>query len=291
MARERYPWAKMATDIHMNPRVHASGRDGREVFMYLLLLHGGRQGQWDGTIPAKSIPSLKVMGGQLQMPEEAVANGLRACSAPDIALIDVLPNGDIAILGWSDEWRSKAMTDAERAKKYRSFKAVPEKRHENVTATVTHHNDPVTPVTEGVTCLTLPSSSSSSSQSFPDAREPVRRPALPPPATAMRVAQRLAAAVGHVSGAELTRWGWELDRAMREQGATESALVVAIDWAGTQTKAGRDGFPGWKAVVTDAFALTKHLRKLVAGAASKAPDVQQGTDWGVIAKELERQGR
>ena len=102
--------------------------------MYLLLIHGERQKEWDGTIPAKSVPSLRIMAGELQMSVDAVRDGIAACTAEDVALLQMEPNGDMAILGWGEEWRAKAMTDAERARKYRTRgKDTTADRHETVT--------------------------------------------------------------------------------------------------------------------------------------------------------------
>jgi hypothetical protein len=130
-------WIKLAANIHSNPKVRAAGRNGREVFLLLLCLNG-RPELRQGLVPAKHARP-RLMADQLQCTVDDINQGLGACADLEVGLIEIQDNGDVRILGWSEDWKPRASTGAERTAAYRvrlatnqrdgSSQVVTEKRH------------------------------------------------------------------------------------------------------------------------------------------------------------------
>lgn len=111
-------WMKLDCDFHLNEKVVAAGRNGRDVFLRLMCIHGKER--LDGVIPADLVPGERVLAGVLQCSVEDVRDGWEACR--DVQLLRRSENGDVTILGWDDEWRPKESTAASRMRAMRERK-------------------------------------------------------------------------------------------------------------------------------------------------------------------------
>jgi uncharacterized phage protein (TIGR02220 family) len=110
-------WAKMDARLDTSPKIRKAGRNGREVFLFLLrrnrLLSGGGA---DGRVPASNIEPW-YLAEQLMMSEADAVTGVG--NAVTAGLIAV--SGDfVTICGFNEEWGGKAsLTPAEKQKAYR----------------------------------------------------------------------------------------------------------------------------------------------------------------------------
>lgn len=111
-------WAKIDAGFFRNPKVRKAGRDGREVYLWLLLVN--RAHDFNGTIPA-NYADPKYIAREIEMRPYLVAAALSRCVAAQ--LIAVSPRGDAALCGWDGDWRTKADDSRERVRKHRANKA------------------------------------------------------------------------------------------------------------------------------------------------------------------------
>lgn len=142
-------WRKRDTDYETNPQIVAAGPDAAHVFDVLLGIHG----RWpnDGllTVPYASIKTISGRLGVHRMPRGRIAAALAACERE--GLLKLEDSGAIRILGWGPKWATRylaevpaseqdaPMTDAERARRYRTRRHGD--RHESVTETVTDRHE------------------------------------------------------------------------------------------------------------------------------------------------------
>jgi hypothetical protein len=112
-------WSPIDVDFHANDRVRAAGRNGREVFLVLLLLHKKLGG--DGVIPADKVPGHRHLAARLMCSPEEAREGFESCADPSVGLIEIRPNGDVVILGWDDKWRGPK-TSTDRVRRFRTSK-------------------------------------------------------------------------------------------------------------------------------------------------------------------------
>jgi hypothetical protein len=110
-------WAKMDARLDTSPKIRKAGRNGREVFLFLLrrnrLLAGGGA---DGRVPASNIEPW-YLAEQLMMSEADAVTGVG--NAVTAGLIAV-SSDFVTICGFSEEWGGKAaLSPAEKQKAYR----------------------------------------------------------------------------------------------------------------------------------------------------------------------------
>ncbi len=107
-------WAKVAADLDSNPKVRRAGRNGREVFLFVLR----RVSQLDmpGSVPVVNIEPW-YLADQLMMSEAEAEDGVKRAIASKLLTIE----GDkVVVVGWDDEWGKRPLTEAERQEKRRS---------------------------------------------------------------------------------------------------------------------------------------------------------------------------
>lgn len=107
-------FAKIDAGLDAHPKVRRAGRDGREVFLFLLRKNA--MADFNGRIPSSHLDPW-YLADQLMMSEEEARNGLsRAVTAGLI----VESEGHCVILGWDDEWAKRPLTNLERQHRFRA---------------------------------------------------------------------------------------------------------------------------------------------------------------------------
>ncbi len=137
MAKGNLLFVRMAADLDNNPKIIRSGRNGREVFLFVLRQSrlreatGSKGGGW---VPLATVAPW-YLARQLQMPVDDAQDGVT--SAVDAALL-VLLIDRCAVVGWDDEWSMRAMSDNERKQKERDTPSrFVTDSHDGAAATVT----------------------------------------------------------------------------------------------------------------------------------------------------------
>lgn len=107
-------FAKLAGDLHRNRKVRKAGRNGRDVYLWVLCqnaLHNR-----DGWVPKADLDDSEYMADELQCDECDVSDGLRHAIESGLLRVE----GDkVFIVGWDNDWSRRALTGAERTAKYR----------------------------------------------------------------------------------------------------------------------------------------------------------------------------
>lgn len=110
------PFVKLAANLHGNRKVMQAGRNGRDVFVFVLCQNSMVDG--DGSVPLTDMEPW-YLARHLQCSEEEAREGYERCVT--VGLLSV--TGDrVVIVGWDDEWARRPLTDAERAARYRERK-------------------------------------------------------------------------------------------------------------------------------------------------------------------------
>ena len=105
-------FAKVDAALDSNPKIRRAGREGREVFLFLL-----RRVQLldvAGRLPLANVESW-YLADQLMMTETEACHGVSRCVTA--GLIEL--GADVCVRGWDDEWARRPMTDAERKARQR----------------------------------------------------------------------------------------------------------------------------------------------------------------------------
>lgn len=273
-------WAPIDVDFLTNGRIMAAGRNGRDVYLALVLLHKKLGG--DGVIKAGDMPAARPLAAQLQCSAADVREGLAACADPEVGLIQVSSNGDVSLLGWCDKWRGPK-TSTERVRTFRAKRKETngnDVKHDETLHGVSVGGGNVAGVSETVSpvCvdLDLPVAVSGSGDP-PRARDPMGAPLVP-----RMLARYLWDAVRHTDPgfphdsqpeeAYLREWAEDL------VGIAEADARAAIDFA-HRSEAGsacwKDG-SSWSSVVQSGIALKRNLGKLLARI--KAQEKQEKRD-------------
>ncbi len=106
-------WCKVAADLDFHPKIRKAGRDGREVFLFILRRNA--QGDYEGRLPVINV-DLNYLSEQLMMDEVTARNGLsRACDAGLLSVTERF----VVVKGWETEWSKKSMGNAERQARHR----------------------------------------------------------------------------------------------------------------------------------------------------------------------------
>jgi len=109
-------FAKMDADLDGHPKVRKAGRDGREVFLFVLRRNAALDRS--GRVPATYVEPW-YLADQLMMSEDEACHGLsRTVTAGLLAIQD----GHVSICGWSDEWAKAPLDEAERKRRERERK-------------------------------------------------------------------------------------------------------------------------------------------------------------------------
>jgi uncharacterized phage protein (TIGR02220 family) len=106
-------FAKVAANLDRHPKIREAGRNGREVFSFVLRVNAdeGRLG-W---ISARHVRP-RYLADTLMMSAEEAAEGLQR--AIDAELLTLTPEC-VSIVGWDEEWAAGPVAGAERTKKWR----------------------------------------------------------------------------------------------------------------------------------------------------------------------------
>lgn len=113
-------FAQLDHDLHNNPKVRKAGRDGRDVFVFVLCKNASRGHL--GYIPVRYL-EVDYLADQLGCSEAEAKNGIaRAIKAHLIAI-----EGDaVTLVGWSDEYSRGPMSVAERQRRSRATRGARE---------------------------------------------------------------------------------------------------------------------------------------------------------------------
>lgn len=272
----RWEWAKVATDFHDNARVRASGRNGREVFLYLLLLNGKLDA--DGLLPHREVtPS--AIACKVEISRQEVVEALARLAEIDIELIRVLENGNLELLSWGDEWRPRALTPTERTQRFRKRHGNGVKRNE----TVVKRNVPV---------RDLEGEREEEEEEEREEKNKSRSRELSPDAVA--VAQYLYDAIrSHrptyaADERRLTGWAVAIDTAIRRSNRSPDQLRAVIDYAHRDPQGAF-----WRANILGGAKLCEKFDQLDIQrlAKNKKPAGLSAADLAALADEYERRSQ
>ena len=107
-------FAKVAADLDSNPKILRAGRNGREVYLFVLRRNAGLER--DGRVPASNV-ELWYLADQLKMSEAEAQEGVSRCIAAGLLRIT---RDSVLIAGWDDDWAKRPLDEAERKAKQRS---------------------------------------------------------------------------------------------------------------------------------------------------------------------------
>lgn len=108
-------FAKMAADLDTNPKIRRAGRNGREVYLFVLRRVAALHAH-DGRIPVSNVDPW-YLHDQLQMSEAEAQEGLAACLRPwngeEPGLLEIA-GGDVVVTGWGPDWGRIPVSDRDR---------------------------------------------------------------------------------------------------------------------------------------------------------------------------------
>ena len=107
-------FAKIAADLDSHPKIRRAGRDGREVFLFVLRKNA--LADFNGQIPASHLEPW-YLADQLMVTEDDARNGLSRCVTAGLLTES---GGRYSISGWDDEWAKRPLSNAERQQKFRA---------------------------------------------------------------------------------------------------------------------------------------------------------------------------
>lgn len=119
-------WIPLDARFYDNAKIRAAGRNGREVFIYVLCVN--RIERCDGTLPAPTAARHLIpvrLAAKLGLTEQEAAEGLDRCAALGVDLVTKNGDGSVSIVGWNDEWWP-APTSTERSRKRRARCSIPD---------------------------------------------------------------------------------------------------------------------------------------------------------------------
>lgn len=129
-------FAKMDINLDSHPKIRKAGRDGREVFLFVLRKNAalGRGGK----IPVSYVDP-DYLSEQLMVTVSEARSGLSRAVTADLLFVTGL---EVAISGWDEEWGGRALSDAERKAKQRKKAKKPDTSDgESRDVTVGHETD------------------------------------------------------------------------------------------------------------------------------------------------------
>jgi hypothetical protein len=106
-------FGKMAADLDAHPKIRKAGRNGREVFLFVVRRNAALDRS--GRVSIDHVEPW-YLADQLMMPEAEAEQGLeRAIKAGLLARVQNL----ISIVGWDDEWAKAPLSETERKRRQR----------------------------------------------------------------------------------------------------------------------------------------------------------------------------
>lgn len=115
MSREIF--AKMAGTLDSNRKIRKAGRDGRDVFLWVLRQVALRDS--DGAVPTDDLTDFDYLADQLMCsPADAERGYLAACAVG--LLVTDNARSVTRIVGWSGDWGRRPRSNAERQADYRA---------------------------------------------------------------------------------------------------------------------------------------------------------------------------
>lgn len=145
MAEEILSWCKIDAHLDTNPKIRRAGRDGRDVFEFVVRRNSLMR--LDGMVPIKYVAAW-YLADVLMMSEDEARNGVsRAVTA---GLIEVDEGaGMVRIVGWTTEWGRRPLTNTERQEAFRARKESPKSNEHSAQVTPSNaESRPVTDVTD-----------------------------------------------------------------------------------------------------------------------------------------------
>lgn len=114
MSKSNLVFAKLDPGFFNNRKIRRAGRNGRDVYLYVLCQNAARGGK--GWIPIGEIEDVEHVAEQTQLTEAEVRDGIaRACNAGLVTC-----NGTLVMInGWDEDWARRAATNAERQADWR----------------------------------------------------------------------------------------------------------------------------------------------------------------------------
>lgn len=109
-------FAKMSAGLDSNRKIRKAGRDGRDVFLWVLRQCAQRDSA--GVIPSEDVLDFEHVADQLMCSEAEARNGLERACDPKVRLLEIAGD-ECRVIGWDEEWGRRPMTTAERAKRHR----------------------------------------------------------------------------------------------------------------------------------------------------------------------------
>lgn len=109
-------FAKVDADLDNHPKVRRAGRNGREVFLFVLRRNASLDRS--GRVPMSYIEPW-YLADQLMMSEADAADGVSRIVTTGLV---TLRDGHAVIAGWSDEWAKAPLDEAERKRRERERK-------------------------------------------------------------------------------------------------------------------------------------------------------------------------
>lgn len=236
-ARETF--AKVAAGLDSNRKIRKAGRDGRDVFLWVLRQCALRDS--DGSIPAEDVTDFEFVAEQLMCSVDQAKDGLsRACAAKLLEVVD----GECCVVGWDTEWGRRPLSNTERQRRFRG------KRNDSASDGDCAPSDVTTAplrVTDNVT------SNAGEERRGEEKREraPLRQPASPvaPPSDSFRLEPDQAPAPRAPRPPKARRSAlpdsWEPKPELRELAASlgvnlEAEVAKLRDWARAEGQAKSD---------------------------------------------------
>lgn len=118
---EKGTFCQVDANLDSNPKIRNAGRDGRDVFEFVLRVNAQRG--FHGWIPLAYLRP-KYLADLLMMSTDEARHGVTASVTAELLWVDQ-DAGQVHIVGWSPQWgkaKKIGKTDAERAAEYRTRK-------------------------------------------------------------------------------------------------------------------------------------------------------------------------
>ncbi len=143
-------WCKMASNLDSHPKVRRAGRNGREVFLFVLRQNAEPGNPVPGRLPIDRLEPW-YLADQLMMPESDAVTGVTR--AVEAGLLE-LDGHSYVIVGWEAEW-SKELEDRREGNRARQAK-YREVRDERLKKPVTECDTALPGVTNETVTLNVP---------------------------------------------------------------------------------------------------------------------------------------
>ena len=116
---EKVAYCQIDAHLDSNPKIRRAGRDGRDVFEFVLRRVAIARSE--GVVPIKYVAPW-YLADQLMCSEEEASNGVTRAVTAELIVVD-RTNGVVRVVGWSPEWGRRPKSNAERQAAYRERKS------------------------------------------------------------------------------------------------------------------------------------------------------------------------